>query len=464
MRWPPFARAAAIVAGATLVSLLLAEGALRVLGAVAQAKARTRLEASARTADGVRRPTVAFVGDSNIYGLYIENDADTLPKAVEKLSRSKDSVGVFCTNSGLPASPSWAVVEQCREALRLSPAAVVIRCGINNTWTLPPEGGLGWLEHSKLVRFLRLSYYNYTGKRGTGPAFAADGGAAPDAAMRLEDGRSVFTLKTRDGAAAPFESRSAPSLRSLSEIAPRYREDLLLISRLCAEAGAKPIYCTYLASDGQTYAALGEVMRQVAAEVGAPMADCGTVLTEALARPTAAEPQADEETLRIARRALLLTRDDHPTVLGYAMEAPRVLEALAAAQVLKNPQPAASVDLWQSAKLKIPTLRVAGAGGRFVEIEGLEAGDAATIVLGHTGTTSFKGLPLPLDPAPIRTTLGRDAMLPAPAGPRGLARVAIPELPPRLFPLLAVAVVERGGKYGAARPLRSMPLTIPHPR
>ncbi|MBL8692472.1 MAG: hypothetical protein JNJ88_00085 [Planctomycetes bacterium] len=464
MRWPPLARPAAIVVGATLVSLLLAESALRVLGAVAQAKARTRLESSARTADGVRRPTVAFIGDSNIYGLYIENDADTLPKVVERLSRSRDSIGVFCTNSGLPASPSWAVVEQCREALRLNPAAVVIRCGINNTWTLPPEGGLGWLEHSKLVRFLRLSYYNYTGKRGAGPAFAPDGGTAPDAAIRLEGGRSVFTLKTRDGAAAPFESRSSPSLRSISEIVPRYREDLLLMSKLCSEAGAKPIYCTYLASDGSTYAALGEVMRQVAAEVGAPVADCGAVLTHALTRPTADEPQADEETLRIARRALLLTRDDHPTVLGYAMEAPLVLEALATAQVLKSPKAASPVDLWGLAKLKIPVLRLAGASGRFVEIEGLEPGDTATLWLGHAGTTSFKGLPLPLDPAPVRSALGRDALLSAPVGPRGLARVAIPELPPRLFPLLAVAVVERGGKYGAARPLRSMPLTMLRPR
>ena len=122
---PRFARRLLVAFTAFLVALALLEVGLRVVGAIQLAAANRKL---AGEDDG--RPIVAFIGDSNIYGLYVANpETDTLPKQVEALSCSGGARGVRCVNLAIPAATTWNVVDQCSKALELHPVAVVARAG-----------------------------------------------------------------------------------------------------------------------------------------------------------------------------------------------------------------------------------------------------------------------------------------------------------------------------------------------
>ncbi|HKD99527.1 MAG TPA: hypothetical protein VKE69_00845, partial [Planctomycetota bacterium] len=107
MRW--VRRLAAIVAG-TLFAIAAAEIALRVAAAV---NARSALEHVRHERSG-DRPIVAFVGDSNIYGVYVEAD-ETLPRAVEKVSRVDGARGIHAENRGVPGTPTWIAVRQIED-------------------------------------------------------------------------------------------------------------------------------------------------------------------------------------------------------------------------------------------------------------------------------------------------------------------------------------------------------------
>jgi hypothetical protein len=437
-RWPRRLLASALGLAAGLGA---AEVGLRIAGAVELARFRARVLESA---DG--RPVVAFVGDSNVYGLYIDDEKETLPKQVERRTGRQ----VQCVNFAVPAAPTWAAVEQCRRALLLKPAAVVARAGINNAWQVPPGEGLGLLEGSRLVKWIRLWDWN----RRAAPAQATAVGVE----AHVTDQQSLLTTPPRDVSAAPLEILRAPRNLPFRMIEGRMRADFLEMARLCQAAGARLVLCTYLEAQDAMFESIRDLIASLPAPSPIATADCGALLTRALRAPApgaaskpAAEPPLE---LTLARRALLLTRDSHPTALGYEIEAAVVVQALASAGVVTGDS-ADPLAPFLAAKCETPILTpVKGSTSKF-RVKA-EPGDRVFLVLGVEGTTPFRGQRLPLDAKALERQCGvRIPAAPmAKAGPHGFALLeALPTarpLPPRV---LAVAYVERGGEFGAARVL-----------
>lgn len=89
-----------IIAG-TFRGLAVFEGALQI-AALAMSFA-TSHRMNRENPGGL--PFVAFVGDSNIYGLYVEPH-QTVARAVERLSVVNEKPTIHCVNLGVPSSPS----------------------------------------------------------------------------------------------------------------------------------------------------------------------------------------------------------------------------------------------------------------------------------------------------------------------------------------------------------------------
>src|SRR5262245_14757943 len=100
-------------------------------------------------ADG--RPVVLFAGDSNVYGLHVR-DTETLAAQAEAVARECDPPGFTAFNRGRSGAPSWIAREEVESALeRLKPEAVVVRVGVNDSVTIPPEAE-SWMDGLRLAK------------------------------------------------------------------------------------------------------------------------------------------------------------------------------------------------------------------------------------------------------------------------------------------------------------------------
>lgn len=442
---------------AFVLALGAVELALRVYGALARAEVNRRLLAGAD--DG--RPVIAFVGDSNVYGLYLERDEDTLPKQVEALA-AKAGTPLRCVNFGIPAAASWAVVEQARRALELRPAAIVARCGINDTWQRPPGSGLGILEELKLVRFLRLLRYN-TSARTAAPPLGAGGAAGEANQIALGSGRALLQVPPREGDAGSLEIAKAPSILDFAEFRERLRQDYEALVAMGRGRGPKVVFATYLAGQEGGYAPIREAMLAFGAPGGAAIADCAPQLARAVAGPES-QPNEPPLELALARRALLLTRDRHPTALGYAVEARVVLATLASLGLARDPGGDPLAPL-RDAPLVIPKIRRLERPPLSFEVHGAP-GDRVTLVLGPPGRSTVKEVALPIDWKAFESATG----IGVPAAPlatipnEGSVVLRVP--PPRRMPqgpVVAMAILERGGQFGAAQMLATAVTPVAFP-
>jgi hypothetical protein len=171
--------------------------------------------------------------------------------------------------------------------------------------------------------------------------------------------------------------------------------------------------------------------------------------------------------LATARRGVLLTRDSHPTALGYAVEARVVSRALASLGLLANAAIEDPLAPFRAAQLVIPKIRVADKRGARFEVAGLPD-DRVSLVLGLPGRSFFKDQALTLDWKALKEKVGIAAPAASPTAiPKDgkaylVARIpADAKIPPGLR---AVAIVERGGEFGAARIFVSPTIELPSPQ
>ena len=125
---------------------------------------------------------------------------------------------------------------------------------------------------------------------------------------------------------------------AFEKVAPRLRADYGRILDMCQAAGAKLVFATYLAGFEGTFGDIRAEMFAFGREHALPVADCTAVAIEAItgaapegASTNPASHKTNDPVDRVARFAAILTRDRHPTPLGYEMEARVVAAALAEA-------------------------------------------------------------------------------------------------------------------------------------
>lgn len=416
-----------------------------------------------RDVPGDTRPLIAFCGDSNVYGLYLDRPEDTISKQVETLIRDRSPGDAFRTlNLALPASASWTVLEQVKRALELRPRALVVRTGVNNLWQLPPDQGLGLFEQLKLVRIWRLWTANRRAPQTAAPTLGPGGEALQGAAVTTGHNRSELRLKTREGTEMPFEIVSAGGSVSFARAAGRLRQDYEEMAQRASDASVPIVFATYLENAAADYDAIRKLMLSLEGRPGVQVADCAPVGAKAIAGDSAMPPP---RTVAIARRSLILTRDCHPTALGYALEARVVAEALSRAGVLEHYQSPPALEPMGRAEIDIPKIRHKKDARGTVEVFS-KPGDRVYLLAGIPGESYYRETSIPID----YKTLTKDAYrIQPPVAPvtelreAGRADLRIDEDKFRRLPgnALLMAMIERGGQYGAARILISNTIGVP---
>lgn len=462
---PPrkFIKRAGIALASTLVAIALLEGSLQLYGWYVRYEALSRL----RSAPDDGRPIVAFCGDSNMFGLYLEDyEHTTLPKQIESLSKNATVAGagnakipgIRSVNFGVPASPTWAVLEQVKRALELKPIAVVARCGINNTWQFPPGEGAGFLENLKLVKIYRVMSANKTARakmNNLGPG----GETLDDAEIQLDGRTSQMRLAPRDGAADPFEIRAVGGQKlGFDATSARMRADFEAMAALCKKNNVKLILATYLEGGLFDYANIRTLMLSLRGQNDIIVADCSPYLQKAIGGVEEAASRPVPREVAISRRSLLITRDRHPTALGYAVEARVVSAALVESGILQNFKPDDPLAPFAKAEIDIPKLKPSNTKLSFEVFS--KPGDRVNLVGGLPGESIYKETSIPIDwnSLQIRPPNISPPLTPvSEVGPRGSIELRIPEKLAITLPqgTRLIAVIERGGKFGAARILIS---------
>lgn len=445
------ARLAAVALG-LVVGLALDEGALRVAGLVHAGDLRER-----RAGNAAGRPVVAFVGDSNVFGLYVPPE-QTLAKCVERLSRLDGSRGVHTENYGRPGAASWVALDQAREALLSRPIALVARCGINNYSTVPPGEGLGPLERLRLTQLARRMVFSglWSRERAVAIPSGIGGEPIPGGSVLGGDGRGVLLVKPRDGDDAPLVVTRVSSPLGFGAIEPRLRADLAALADLAASARIPLVLATYLAGSDPGFRELRALTATFAKHPGVRVADCARALERAVAEAAEKAPAAVEA--RGAARAALLTRDQHPTPLGYEMEARIVAQALHEAGALPGYRPELASAPAVRDSFEIPVLRRAEGAQLAFEIVG-KPGDVFSLVLGAPGRSEYAGAEISIDAAPFAAAVAarHKQRLTAKADDAGRARIEVPDEARDTLSRAArgewraACVISRGGTGGAAQ-------------
>lgn len=448
--------------GVFVASLAIAEVSLQIAAFFVSRSVQSRAHASGLPSGS--RPLVAFCGDSNIYGLYLEHpETETLPKQIEHLSRNTGNQQsaaptIRTINLGVPASPSWAVLRQVATALQFKPAAVVVRVGLNNAWQIPPGSAGSIWDHFRLVRLVRLVLSRR--EEIAHSTHLGAGGAETDP-IEFITGANTTEMRAngRDGIAEPFEIRRYNNERIPFESAvPRLREDLIQMVALCKARGVPILFATYLECDNATFARIRKLMLDLQRELDIPVADCGAWLQPAVL----GSPPTNVRELQVARRSTLLTRDYHPTAAGYRIEA-RVLAAeLAKLHIL----PEAGIELPLAAmhreEISIPKLRRAAGRQGIIEVF-TKPGDRVSILVGFAQPSVYRELSIPIDILTIKQqqNIRQPILAEAVADPGGKVEFRLPPAVARGIPgARLLAWVERGGKFGAATAFISNSLAL----
>ena len=251
-----------VVAGLVLLEVVLQVGALIV-------RANTS-PAGTSWLTGHRR--VVTLGDSNTYGVYLDNRDLAYPKRFEQLWNASSGVDpIEVVNLGYPGTNSSQARIVLRHAIEtLHPDVVTVMVGVNDWWTetRPVEElertarATTWLwQHSRVYRLLYMIR-----RAGQAPSVEFTdhwGGRLKGGAMMRIDGAELpLTYKPGHGG-GDFLGTLVPNLKGMVDDA--------------RQAGVELVVLTYVPSYG-LYGAASRFIRQVTADTGARLVDVGTAL------------------------------------------------------------------------------------------------------------------------------------------------------------------------------------------
>jgi lysophospholipase L1-like esterase len=293
----------ALLLGAVVLSVLLAEALLQ-LGALVMRATGREAPAGFRTD---RHRVLAF-GDSNTYGLYLEPD-QAYPQQLEAMWNARaDRAPIEVVNLGYPGTNSSVVLREFPRALRsLEPDVAVVMVGVNDFWTEPVEvvseapaidRFVAWVNaHSRVLRFLAILVPKSEDADAPEPAARTRKTIPREWTTDIEVGGEVLSFGfggTRRGSGADGK---------------RLVANLERLAREARSQGIKLVLMTY-PSEGELYRYSNRMIRTAALASETPLVD----LAKAFKR--ACPDEACEE---------LLFPDRHPTAAGCGLIA-RTLE------------------------------------------------------------------------------------------------------------------------------------------
>lgn len=454
--------------GVALATFVLAIGAIEVTLRVWARLEGRRLAEQVIAVDPENRPIVAFCGDSNIYGVYVEPE-ETLPRAVQRLSVRDGSKGIRTINLGVPGNASWDVLEHVRRALVVKPAAIVVTCGINNLSVLPTDEGLGIFEALKITKMIRRQIANHEirekSAKGVRLTLGPDGKEIDGTHILLSEGRGAVIMTDREG---NTQVRTAIGWNpgNFQAAEPRMRRDFEAMVRECQAVKVPLVFATYLAGEEGFFLGITELMRDMADADGIFLADCARWLQPAIEKE--AKGPFGPRTIHLLQnaRSRVLVTDNHPTPLGYEVEARVVAKALKGAGVLPGYEPEDPLTPLENARVTIPSVHQSETDFQQFTVE-TEPGDEVTLLIGPPGLGSWFNVQVPVDLTKWKELRSKYSLteVKGTAGPDGRVTLAVlgqilSELP---SPVWIVAATARGGLYGSARRFLSPPLAVKVP-
>ncbi|MFN0206813.1 MAG: hypothetical protein ACKVS6_10950 [Planctomycetota bacterium] len=446
-------------AGGLLFALAGVEASLRFAGYLQV----SRIISDVKSVDP-NRPIVIFCGDSNIYGVYVEPH-ETLPRAVERITQKNGTPAVRCFNFGAPGSASWNVLEQVKSALYLKPAAVFVRCGINNLSLKPPDGTLGFLEQFNIVKLIRFYQFNSEIKRAQLHVTKLKVGPGENEIdsfhVAVSPEKGVVSVVDREGRNVAWDKITIPNA-TLRDAEPRLLADLQEMARMVKKSGAAFYYLTPALDD------ISAVLREAARRENVGIIESGEIIKSSIqfgdSRPASQWPWE----LLESRTAAFLTQDRHFTALGYEVEARAVAAELKQLKITPDYVPEDPLAVARDYKIPIPNITIepkADTPKGFVDFK-IETRANGRIIMfaGPKGNTTFRNLTIPLDAAPFEAARARFAIatLIGTADKNGEARFVLPAELLRSLPrpLYAIAILETGGSGGSAQRFPSAPFEI----
>ena len=252
---------------------------------------------------------ILFVGDSNTYGLYLEDRRLAFPDRLATIWNANSGLPpIEAINLGYPGTNSWRIRRELPRMLdELRPEMVVVMVGVNDAWTLrlPMEEPPGiWRRAIELVkRHSRVYLLAHMIRQALAPPsiqYASEpvqnefGVAGEKVTMRIHG--AEFSMGWRKGpATANYERNLELNLKEIAAI--------------CTRFGATPVLATY-PSEASSYGSTNKHIRRAATRIPAPLVDT----VNEFARFCPREPCPD-----------FLYPDHHPTVRGHDIVA-RVLK------------------------------------------------------------------------------------------------------------------------------------------
>jgi len=255
-----------------IVALLLLE---LVLQAGALVVSWSSSGAPVEHADSGEALRVMSLGDSNTFGLYLDDRDMAYPKLLESVRRSSGGTPVSVVNLGYPGRNTTAILAELAADLdRYRPDIVTLMVGINDFWIPIPEGMTGATQAapSAPVRWLRRHSRVY--KFGY---------------------MLMRRVSTPDISSPQADKTLEPVLRQL-------RANLGRIHERISAQGAELILVTY--PYGSLQSVCNEVLREFASSSGLALADSA---------PAYAERCGDRHC------ADLLYDDNHPREAGHRL-------------------------------------------------------------------------------------------------------------------------------------------------
>lgn len=255
---------------------------------------------------GARR--VLAVGDSNTYGLWLNNRAaEAYPAVFERLWNAADGAGrIEVFNAGYPGTNSSRLRRDLPRMLEaFAPDVVIVQVGSNDFWTAPvpvePPPGIVRRAASWVARHSRVYQLAYMLSRAhERPALEID----------YDPDRPIGALRFGDVEFADMGFQPAgtepPGYRSA------LTDNLRAIVATIRAYGARPVLLTY-GSQRWNYGEANAVTRLVAGETGVPLVDAAT----ALAPRCPVEPCPT-----------WLYADRHPTAAGHSVIAEALVHEL----------------------------------------------------------------------------------------------------------------------------------------
>ena len=254
---------------------------------------------------------ILCLGDSNTYGVWLEDRARAYPAQLERLwNEALESPQVEVLNLGYPGLNSSRLLIHLPELLdALRPDHVIVMVGNNDFWTAPVE-----IDNSRKVnvrRFLIRHSRVYQLFYMTWAQIFGHPEVEVNVVRHRDRGAAEGTVRVGDrDFSFGFEAQAGNPRKILSEL----MNNLVSIVGEVDESGAKPILMTYPSDKkGEPYRPANRIIRAAADETGAQLIDLANVFAGIC--PTVRCPD-------------LLLPDQHPNAKGYALVAETIFQRL----------------------------------------------------------------------------------------------------------------------------------------